>query len=194
MSESARTLATASDLAAMRPDAAAEILGGAIVEKATPSFEHGDAQAGVAQWARNGFRGRGSDGRPGGWWIATEVEVELAKHEVYRPDVVGWRREHVPERPSGRPVRVRPDWICEVLSPSHRRRDLVDKFRVLQRVGVPHYWILDPESESFTVYRWQPEGYLVVLTATRDDIVRAEPFEAVELRVDVLFGADVDER
>jgi hypothetical protein len=35
---------------------------------------------------------------------------------------------------------------------------------------------------------------LIVLTAASGDIVRAEPFEAVELRIDVLFGdADDDE-
>jgi Uma2 family endonuclease len=149
----AHALATAADLAALSSDAQVEIVGGVIVEKALPSFEHGDAQAGLAQWARNSFRGRGGGGRPGGWWIATEVEVELATHEVYRPDVVGWRRDRVPTRPLGRPITIRPDWICEVVSPTHRRHDLVDKFRVLQRVGVPDYWLVDPEAESLVVHR-----------------------------------------
>lgn len=33
----------------------------------------------------------------GGWWIATQVEVLLGS-DVVRPDVLGWRRERVPER------------------------------------------------------------------------------------------------
>jgi hypothetical protein len=41
--------------------------------------------------------------------------------------------------------------------------------------------------------RWHPDGYVEVLSADRDEHVRAEPFEAIELRVAVLFGDDDDE-
>jgi hypothetical protein len=34
---------------------------------------------------------------------------------------------------------------------------------------------------------------LIALTAAADDVVRAEPFEAVELRIDVMFGDTDDE-
>jgi hypothetical protein len=40
------------------------------------------------------------------------------------------------------------------------------------------------------VYRWQEAGYLEVVTAQRGDVVRAEPFEAVEISVGVFFGDD----
>ena len=98
---------------------------GAIVEKAAPSFDHGDALSALAEILKPSFqRGRGG---PGGWWIASAVEIELEPHEVYVPDVVGWRRARVPERPSGRPISIRHDWIAEVLSPSNAERDLGDK-------------------------------------------------------------------
>jgi len=108
-------------------------------------------------------------------------------------DVGGWRRERVPDRPTGRPVRIRPDWACEILSPSNAKRDLVDKFQVLQRTGVPHYWVVDPIEQTLIVHRWQPAGYLIVLTAGASDVVRAEPFDAVELRVATLFGLEEDD-
>ena len=85
---------------------------------------------------------------------------------------------------------VRPDWVCEVLSPSNARNDLVAKFRVFHRCGVPYYWIVDPGEEVRTVYRWQEGGYLAVLTATKGEIVRAEPFDAVDLPVGALFGEE----
>ena len=53
---------------------------------------------------------------PGGWWFETEVEIEFETHEIYRPDIVGWRRERSAQRPTGTPIRLRPDWICEILS------------------------------------------------------------------------------
>ena len=59
------------------------------------------------------------------------------------------------ENPTGFPVRTRPDWVCEVLSPSNPRNDLVNKLHVYQRHGVGHYWLLDPDAAVLTVYRWQ---------------------------------------
>lgn len=163
-----------------------EVIGGVVHEKAAPTAEHGTAQFSLGHllWPFD----RGGGGRPGGWWIMTEVEIELETHEVYVPDLVGWRRERVPERPTGRPVRVRPDWVCEILSRTAAKRDLVDKLRSFHRAEIPHYWIVDPANETLTVYRWHQDGYLVALTASRGDFVRPEPFEAIELPVGVIFG------
>ncbi len=179
-------LATAEDLAASPEDRRAEVIGGVLIEKVAPSFEHGDAQSSLAGILKDPYqRGRGG---PGGWWIATEVEIELAAHEIYVPDVVGWRRERVSERPRGRPVRTRPDWVCEILSVSNAETDLGPKLISYHRAEVPHYWIVDPEHETLTVFRWTTEGYVVALSGGRRDVVKAEPFQAVELRIADLFG------
>jgi Uma2 family endonuclease len=168
-----------------------ELLGGEIVEKAVPSGEHGDAQAGVVATIRPSYqRGAGGGGGPGGWWIATEVEVLLASGEVVRPDVLGWRRERVPERPTGFPVRSLPDWICEVISPSNANTDTVKKLRSYHAARVPHYWLVDPRDATLTVMRWSADGYTTVLRAERGETVRPEPFEAIELAVGTLFGDD----
>jgi|SRR5579859_7817312 len=188
MSQGARRLATSVDLADLPDGSRAEVIRGAIVEKAAPSAEHGDAQSQLAVLIKGPFQRPPGGGGPGGWWILTEVEVEFGPHEIYRPDVVGWRRDRMPQRPTGRPVRVRPDWVCEVLSPTTAKNDLVDKLRTLQATGVPHYWLVDPERETLTVLRWTPEGYLTALVATRGERVHAEPFAEVELPVGSLFG------
>jgi Uma2 family endonuclease len=178
-------LATAADLAALA-DGRAEVVGGEVVRKASPAFEHGDAQSAVCGLVKDPFqRGRGG---PGGWWIASEVEVEFEAHEIYLPDVSGWRRDRVFERPKGRPVRIRPDWVCEVLSPTTAARDLGPKLRTYHRHGVPHYWLVDTEHETLGVYRRQAEGYLMVLSAGRGETVRAEPLEAIAIDVDMFFG------
>ncbi len=165
-----------------------EIIDGELVRKAMPSFEHGDAQLALGLRIKGPFGCRPGGKLPGGWWIASEVEIELAPTHVYRPDIVGWRRDHVPDRPSGTPSRILPDWICEVLSPSNPGTDRVKKLNSYHQFRVPHYWIVDPMDESLSVFRWTADGYLLVLAAGRDDKVRAEPFEAIELPVGVLFG------
>ena len=58
---------------------------------------------------------------------------------------------------------------------------------------MPHYWIANPIEQTLVVHRWEPAGYLVVLTAAAGDVVRAEPFDAVELHVATLFGTEDDE-
>jgi Uma2 family endonuclease len=94
---------------------------------------------------------------------------------------------------SASPIHLRPDWICEILSPSNARDDQVTKFETYRRRGMPHYWIADPQLSTLRVFRWTPEGYLVALTAQAGQRVRAEPFDAVELEVAVLFGGDPEE-
>ncbi|WP_438022016.1 Uma2 family endonuclease [Sorangium sp. So ce233] len=74
------------------------------------------------------------------------------------------------------------------LSPTTARNDRVRKMRVYQRCGVPHSWMVDPEDQTLLVYRWTPEGYLLILTAERGERVRAEPSVEVELDMDALFG------
>lgn len=177
------SLATAADLESLERH---EVVGGELVEKAAPSFEHGDTQ-GAVYATLFGFRGRGGDGRPGGWWLGTEVEIELDAHEVYLPDIAGWRIERMPERPRGRPVRMAPDWVCEVLSPSTTGRDLGHKQRTYHRSRVGYYWVVDPVEHVLSVYRWQEDGYLLALVASAGERVRAEPFDTVEIDIAYLF-------
>jgi Uma2 family endonuclease len=195
MSSSARALAPATvadRLAIPEEERFHEVVDGELVRKAMPSFEHGDAQSALALRVKGPFQRRSGGPLPGGWWIGTEVEVELAPTQVYRPDIAGWRRARVPERPRGTPITIRPDWICEVLSPSNPATDRVTKLNHYHRFEVPHSWIVDPMEETLSAHRWTVQGYLLVLAAGKPQRVRAEPFEAVELAVGALFGEDVE--
>jgi Uma2 family endonuclease len=170
-----------------------EIIDGELVRKAMPSFRHGGAQFELSGLLGGpyGHRGRGG---PGGWRFANEVEIVFATTQVFRPDVAGWRRERLPAIPNEFPFTVRPDWVCEILSPSNPENDLFKKIRVYQRAQVPHYWIIDPAAETLAVYRWTPDGFLLVTVSKGEERVRAEPFDAVELSVrELVVGGDGDE-
>ncbi len=189
-SKPAKGLATAEDLRRVADGHAVELVAGEIVEKAAPTPGHGMAQAGLSG-ALFGFGGASGGPRgPGGWWLMTEVEVFYEDHESYRHDIAGWRREHVPERPTARPIQQRPDWICEILSATNAANDTVRKPRILHRHGVPHYRLLDPAAGTLRVMRWTEEGYLEALTATADETVHAEPFDAIAIHLRDVFGLD----
>ena len=181
-------LAEAQDLDKLRGERPSyEVVAGVIGRKAAPSFAHGDAQLGIGAHLKGPFQfGRGG---PGGWWLASEVEIEFEVNEIYLPDLAGWRRDRVPERPSGVPVRVRPDWVCELLSPSTRGRDQTVKRLTYERCRVSHYWIVDlSETPRLHVLRLGPDGYQPIREAGPGDIVRAEPFIEIELDCSVLLG------
>ena len=183
---------TIADWLARPEDLGFELVNGELVQKAQPDFKHGAAQFGLSAILRPEFHRKGGGGHPGGWWIAGEVDIRLGEDGV-RPDLCGWRRDRVPEAPTGRPVTIRPDWICETLSQSNASNDTIVKMWLYHRAQVPHYWVLDPETKSLAVYRDSPEGYLNVLVAHAGETVHAEPFGAIAIRVGLLFGEDLDD-
>lgn len=110
--------------------------------------------------------------------------------DVVRPDVLGWRRDRVAQRPTGFPVREHPDWVCKVVSPTDANNDTVKKLRLCHRAAVTNYWLVDPRDAMLTVMRRSDPGYTTVLRAERGETVRPEPFEQIELGVGTLFGDD----
>ncbi len=170
-----------------------EIIDGELVRKAMPSGPHGRAQFRIATEIGGPYDRRAGRGGPGGWIFATEVEIQLEPPNLFRPDVAGWRRERLRQLPKEGPSGERPDWVCEILSPSNKQNDLFKKLRTYRRCQVAHYWIIDPDIEALAVYCWTADGYLLVLTAQGAERIRAEPFDAVELSVHDLIAGDEDE-
>jgi Uma2 family endonuclease len=188
-----RPRATLDELAALLDQGlAVELIDGEIVHKAMPKPEHGRTQLKIGALLDPFHRRTGGPRGPGGWWLMSEVEVLYPlTEEIFRHDLVGYRRERFAQCPPGMPVRERPDWACEILSPSTARYDVVKKQRTLHAHGVPHYWIADPEHETLMVLRHGPDGYVNVLNAGVGDVVRAEPFDAIDVDVGELFGHEV---
>lgn len=187
--------ATVAEWLAEPEEKGAELIRGRIVYKAFPNPEHGLTQAKTSE-ALGPFncRPRGAH-RPGGWWIASEVDL-LLNGEGFRPDLSGWRRDRVISLPKPGPqgaVTERPDWIAEILSTSTADRDLDEKLTSYHAAGIPHYWILDPANRILMIYRHSAEGYIFVRGAQAGSILRAEPFDALELSVGFLFGEEDEE-
>ena len=125
-------------------------------------------------------------GGPGGWRILDEPELHLGEHVVV-PDLAGWRRERMPAMPRQAFFTLSPDWVCEVLSPATERVDRGRKLRVYAEAGVAHAWLLKPADRTLEVLRLR-EGLWTIVGVWEDAaVVRAEPFEAVELSLAELW-------
>lgn len=174
----AKTPATYQDVLDAPPHLVAEILDGELSLSPRPTFGHAYSSSGLGGDLVNPFqRGRGG---PGGWWILDEPEVHLSGH-VLVPDLAGWRKERLPAFPDAAYLELRPDWVCEVLSPSTRRIDLVQKARIYAQAGVPWAWFVDPAARVVEVRRLQEGQWLIEHTADATEVVRLPPFDAIEL-------------
>ena len=136
------------------------------------------------------WRGRGG---PGGWVILSEPEIHIGG-QVMVPDLSGWRRERIPVIPDAPFFELAPDWVCEIVSPSTGKLDRVKKLPHYARWGVSHLWFVDPLQRTLDIYRLaqddgsQAPGWRVVGTYGDDEKVRAEPFDAIELDLALLWA------
>ncbi|MDP3216440.1 MAG: Uma2 family endonuclease [Deltaproteobacteria bacterium] len=159
----------------------AEIIDGELSLMPRPRLGHARS-AGRLGADLDGPFDRGRDG-PGGWVILPEPELRLGPlPDVLVPDLAGWRRERLPVGfIEGAFASVAPDWCCEVLSPSTEKVDRGRKLAIYHREGVGHVWLVSPVLRSVEVYRRADIGWLLVATFEGNDVVRAEPFDAVPL-------------
>ena len=169
------------------PNKVAEILDGELILSPRPGVPHAAAASALGEELGPPFkRGRGG---PGGWIILDEPELHLLGN-VAVPDLAGWRRETMGSLPNQTKLTVRPDWVCEVLSDSTERYDRADKVPLYARAGTSHAWLVNPIQRTLEVLRLSSEqpGQWLTLGLFRDEAkVRAQPFEAFELDLAVLW-------
>jgi len=166
----------------------AEIIDGELSLLPRPRPRHARAATRLSAEFRSFDNPRGDE--PGGWILLIEPELELGpKPDILIPDLAGWRRERVPPGfLQADEITLRPDWVCEVLSPSTLRIDRRRKLPIYHREGVAHAWLVDPARQALEVFRWAPEGWLLVGVFDGADVVRAEPFAAVPLDLAMLWA------
>jgi Uma2 family endonuclease len=180
-----RREASFEDLEGVPPHQVGEIVGGELYVSPRPSPLHSRAAGRLFQALSPFDRSSGGEG-PGGWVILIEPELHLGR-EALVPDLAGWRRERLPELPDTAALTLAPDWVCEVLSPSTETLDRARKMGSYAREGVKHLWLADPRTRLLEVYRLEQGRWSRLGAYLGDALVRAEPFEALELRLNLLW-------
>jgi Uma2 family endonuclease len=185
-SKPARRSATYEDLLGVPEHLVAEIIDGELVTSPRPAARHAVAASNLGVEIGGRFGRRGGDG-PGGWLILDEPEIHVVG-QVLVPDLAGWRRARMPELPDVAHFELRPDWICEVVSPSTAARDRTRKADHYARAGVEWLWLLDPGPRTLEILQlddtatWRRVG-----SFAGDGAVRAAPFDAIELDLGLLW-------
>lgn len=90
--------------------------------------------------------------------------------------------------PEGAFSTLAPEWVCEVTSPSTASVDPLTKSPIYARNQVRHIWFVDPGTRVLEVWRLDGDTYRVVLAVADAETVRAEPFDAIELDLSILWA------
>ena len=187
MASPARKPATYEDLLELPDDKIGEIVDGELHASPRPAGRH--ASCAFTLSAEIGPPFQSKRGGPGGWLFMFEPELHL-HDDTLVADLAGWRRERLPTVPETAAITLAPDWVCEILSPSTEQLDRVRKLPAYARCGFGHAWLINPTTRTLEVYRREGQSWVLVTTHADDALVRAEPFDAIELDLLRLWGEE----
>ncbi|MFN2376363.1 MAG: Uma2 family endonuclease, partial [Candidatus Binatia bacterium] len=117
-----------------------ELIGGAIVMSPPARYPHGDITANLVLAIGTHVADRGL-----GRVYESSAGYELPSGDTLEPDVSFLSNRSLASGPRpriGGLLRMVPDLVVEVLSPSTERRDRTEKKRLYERNGVAEYWIV----------------------------------------------------
>ena len=185
--------ATYADLEAVPANQVAELIRGTLYVRPRPAARQARASSALTMEIGAPFD-LGERG-PGGWQILMGPELhfpdptEPGALDALVPDLAGWKRERMPEVPDVAAFTLAPDWICEVLSKATVAHDRDEKMPVYAREGVRYAWLVDPIAKTLEVYTLDAHGGWSAPVIFRDvEVVRAPPFDAVELDLSSLWA------
>ncbi|HKQ69644.1 MAG TPA: Uma2 family endonuclease [Polyangiaceae bacterium] len=185
MADPAKRRATYEDLLAAPEHTVAELIDGELHTHPRPASQHARAATRLTMELGGPFdRGKGG---PGGWILLDEPELHFRGGDVLVPDLAGWRRERMPELPIAAAFELAPDWACEVLSPATAALDRTVKMGIYAREQVRHVWLVDPVLRTLEVFRLLGKTYEAIAAWHGELTVRAEPFEAIDLELAILW-------
>ena len=186
MAKPANRPATYEDLFGIPDNLIGEIFDGELITQPRPAPKHARAASAIGAILFNNFdyKPRGDDG---GWWILYEPECHLAS-DIVVPDIAGWRESTMHSLPETAWFGIRPDWVCEVISPATGKYDRGVKREIYAREGVGYYWIVDPIERFVEVFVLQRGSWVLSETGFDQQLVNLVPFEALPFDLSVLWA------
>lgn len=157
----AQALQTAEDLLDFRERGkTAELVRGVLIVREPPSTGHGVRAARllymVMDFVKQHALGEGI-AQDTGFKIASDPDT------VRAPDVAFVARERLAQIPERGYAELAPDWVAEILSPSDRPGEVLEKVGQWLDAGVRLVWVIDPSQRQARIYR--ADGTTSILAA-----------------------------
>jgi Uma2 family endonuclease len=161
-----------------------ELINGRIVMTPPAGWPHGGVEAALVVPL-----GQYVQSRKLGVVLGSSAGYDLPSGDTVEPDVsfIATRRFAAGPKPvAGKFLRIVPNLVVEILSPTTARKDRIDKKGVYERNGVDEYWIVDPARKQVTVFHRGKRGYGAGTTVTAGAI-RSRVLRDIGLSVKDLF-------
>ena len=158
-----------------------EIIGGQLIVSPSPSTRHQHVLLELASALRSYLANQQS-----GRIYVAPLDVRLSFYDVVQPDllvVLDDRKEIVQEHGIVGP----PNLVVEILSPSSKTTDRVDKAALYASSGVQEYWIVDPMVETVTVYGLDGDRFAPSATLKRSADLYSVVLQGFVLDLDTIF-------
>ena len=166
-----------------------ELIDGELVEVEVPNLPHERIVASLivflGVWARD----------HGATVVASGYKVRISKKRGVMPDVQVFRQGNdvSVDQHTGL-ERGRPDLAVEVLSPSSHRYDRVTKLAWYASIGVPEYWLVDPEARTLERLVLDGEHYVIADALENADVFRPASFEGLAIPLTELWEGAPEHR
>jgi Uma2 family endonuclease len=130
-----------------------EVIGGELYVSPAPARTHQELSMVLSFLLFQAFNQSGA-----GRAFAYPVDVRFSEDDQVQPDLLAIRSDRL-DIYQGHIVNGAPDIVIEILSPSSRHYDEVEKKRLYEINGVPEYWIVDPAFHQVTIYQLRDGEY-----------------------------------
>src|SRR5579883_1720545 len=107
-----------------------------------PSIPHQDCLLAICSFLRAYFRSAQNG------CVVLGVDVNIPQQAIVCPDFLLLLGENAKKAPRSGAIPFVPDLAGEVISPTHKKRDRVEKRRVYQKLGVRYYILIDNEART----------------------------------------------
>lgn len=81
-----------------------------------------------------------------------------------------------------------PELVIEVISPGSRTHDGLRKLDWYAQLGVPEYWLVDPETRTLVVHRLQGSVYAIIQHAEGDVTFASKSFDGLTISLTKLWA------
>jgi Uma2 family endonuclease len=174
---------TLDEWAAMDEDESGELVDGRLEEEEVPNLVHELVVAWLIRVLGN-WLGRG------GFVFGSDAKYAVRPNRGRKPDVAVYLAPDGSRLPRQGIVRVPPDIVIEVVSPSPRdeRRDRIEKMDEYAAFGVRFYWIVDPSLQSLEIFELTAGRYARAARATEGRLDSVPGCPALALELDDLWS------
>lgn len=160
-----------------------ELWDGELIMSPAPSFFHQEIVARFYEQL-NAWVRRRKLGKTG----IAPLDMVLTNTRATQPDVVfisNERLDIIKERLVGAA-----DLVAEVISPTSRRRDRIDKRDLYEQHGVKEYWLIDPEAATVEVLHLTRGEFQLVGRWHAGETAESRLLKGFRAKVSDLFGQD----